>query len=95
MSLPCLKNFKNYQNNYYSILMQIPGFKDAAPVIEDFLKKIIAEGDFYIKVPTKVLPLILECGYLKNALQAGRTASFSSTSVRNQSTEFMFACSQK
>ena len=46
MTLPCLKNFKNYQNNYYSILMQVPGFKDAASVIEDFLKKIIKEGDF-------------------------------------------------
>lgn len=45
--------------------MQIPGFKESALVIEDFLKQIIAEGDFYIKVPTKVLPLILECGYLK------------------------------
>ena len=67
--------------------MQVPGFKDAASVIEDFLKKIIKEGDFYIKVPTKVLPLILECGYLKNALQAGRTASGGGPATRIKSTE--------
>lgn len=94
MTLPCLKNFKNYQNNYYSVLMQIPGFKESALVIEDFLKQIIAEGDFYIKVPTKVLPLILECGYLKNAVQAGKTASGGGPAARIKSTEFMFGCSQ-
>lgn len=93
MSLPSLKNHRYFQNNYYSVLMQIPGFKEAASVIEDFLKKIIARGDFYVKVPTKVLPEILKSGYLKNALQAGRTASGGGIAVRIKSTEFMFGCS--
>lgn len=93
MTLPCLKNHKFFQNNYYTALMRIPEFQEAAPVIEDFLKKIIAQGDFYVKVPTKVLSEILKSGYLKNALQAGRTASGGGIPSRIKSTEFMFGCS--
>ena len=45
MAIATLKNFDEYEKNYYSSLQAHPNYKTLASIIEPFLKEIIEEGE--------------------------------------------------
>ena len=92
MAIATLKNFDEYEKNYYSSLQAHPNYKTLASIIEPFLKEIIEEGEFYVRVHTQPLKQILLSGRLKNALEAAGAASFGGGKSRINSTVHLFNC---
>ena len=92
MAIATLKNFDEYEKNYYSSLQAHPNYKTLASIIEPFLKEIIEEGEFYVRVHTQTLKQILLSGRLKNALEASGSASFGGGKSRINSTVHLFNC---
>ena len=87
-----LSNFRDYQSSYLACLNLLPGFKEISAVIEEFLKKIVANGAMYIRIRPQTLPLIIKDGFLKNAMETSTSASLGGAKSRIASTEFLFNC---
>lgn len=91
MELPAsLSNHAFYQAEYLKKLNQLPYYNLAAPIIEDFLRKIIDAGAFYIRVHARDLATILETGVLKNMLETGTGATTGGPEVRLEANEALF-----
>ena len=92
MTIATLKNFDEYAKNYYASLQAHPHYKELASIIEPFLKEIIENGEFYVRVHTQKLKQILLSGKLKNALETSSSASFGGSKARKNSIEHLFNC---
>ena len=64
-----LLKFDAYQDRYYRKLMQLPYFDLVHPIIEQFIRQIVAQGAFCMRVTPKVLAQILADGYIRNKME--------------------------
>lgn len=93
---PTLVNFKQHQEEYLKLLEKFPMFKEViAGTLVTFLKKVIDEGCFYIRVHAHNLPKILEDGRLANVIETGTSASFGGKKHRITSTDILFGCNKE
>ena len=64
-----LLKFDAYQDRYYRKLMQLPYFDLVHPIVEQFIRQIVAQGAFCMRVTPKVLAQILADGYIRNKME--------------------------
>ena len=50
-----LVNFKEYQQKYYEQILKYPYMREVAFQIEKFLREIIEDGAFYLRVHSKTV----------------------------------------
>lgn len=92
-TLPTLARFSAYQERYLDKLYKhLPGFERFGTVVQCFLRDIIKRGEFYLRVPVKVLPLVLESGEIKNVLQCEKRPDMGNGQNRVQAVHAMFDC---
>ena len=70
-----LLKFDAYQDRYYRKLMQLPYFDLVHPIVEQFIRQIVAQGAFCMRVTPKVLAQILADGYIRNKMELPSMAS--------------------
>ncbi|MCC8114403.1 MAG: hypothetical protein LIP03_10540 [Bacteroidales bacterium] len=87
-----LAQHQQWQQKYLKLLERIPGYSMVAPKIEDFLRRIIDKGEFYMRVRPDRLAPILESGRIKNVMETGTSATMGGAEVRRKSTEMLFGC---
>ena len=64
-----LLKFDAYQDRYYRKLMQLPYFDLVHPIVEQFIRQIVAQGALCMRVTPKVLAQILADGYIRNKME--------------------------
>lgn len=87
-----LEKLEQYQAAYYRRLSQLPYFGQIATVIEDFLKTIIARGEFYLRVQPEVLGDILASGSIKSMMETHRGTTNGGEKTRREVTAELFGC---
>jgi hypothetical protein len=85
-----LVNFKEYQQKYYEQILKYPYMREVAFHIEKFLRDIIEDGAFYLRVHSKTLPRIIESGRIMNVMETGSSATVGGADVRRESTGVLF-----
>lgn len=81
-----------YQKEYLRRLKALPYYDFVAPVIEDFLRRIIACGEFYIRVPASTLGKILDSGRIRSMTETLTGTTTGGIDTRKEVTEALFGC---
>lgn len=87
-----LEFFDKHQLAYYERLCQLPYFTKIAPLVERFLKQIVHDGAFYVRVHLQDLPAILETGRLMSCMETHHGTTDGGENVRRKVTEALFGC---
>ena len=92
-SLPMLEHFDSFRKHYYARLQtEVPGFALAAVPIRNFLKKIVAQGGFYIRARSEYIPAIVASGRFKGCLETDHSTLNGGSRIRKESCQALFGC---
>ncbi len=93
MDIPkSLKALSAYQSAYQQQLRKLPYYNMVAPVIEDFLQKIVQRGAFYTRTPVSALGGILSSKRIKSVMETGTSSTNGGAQTRKEVTEALFGC---
>ena len=90
MLIKSLENFTIHQEDYYNRILKLIGNKEVLTIIEKFIKDVIDNGDFCIRVPLDKLNDIISSNEIKNQieLKSGRTRG--GAAVRIEAAKLLF-----
>lgn len=87
-----LKALPSYQYAYREQLRKLPYYNMVAPVIEDFLQKIVEKGAFYTRTQVSALESILSSRRIKSVMETGTSSTNGGAQTRKEVTEALFGC---
>ena len=87
-----LRALAAHQSAYQELLRQQPYYKMVAPIVEEFLRQIINQGAFYVRVHVSSLEGILESKRIKSVMETGTGATNGGKETRREAVEALFGC---
>lgn len=81
-----------YQEAYRRRLSALPYYNAVAPIVEGFLRQVVARGAFYLRVHVCALDGILQSRSIKSMMETGTGATNGGKQTRQEVTEALFGC---
>lgn len=87
-----LEALASYQAEYIERLKKLEYYDVVAPIIENFLRAIIAKGNFYLRVHLRDVEQIVMSERIKSMMETGTGATNGGKPVRQEVVRGLFGC---